>query len=514
MNPSTHTNSSHADNSSTLEAIKNLGDLLSASAARNPQKAAIDFEHRSISYESLEQATTRLARWFLQQGCKPGDRIAFYWPNSIEAAELYFACFKARLIAVPVNVLMKAHELAYVLEHSKAVMCFARPDLAHVAMEAGRSCAPLRAIHTSVESLNEGELESQLPEVSLSDPALIIYTSGTTALPKGVTHTHRTLLANVTIGLNSIPDLERCLVMTQLAFMSGIYYGLLTVIASCGTIVLAPAFEAPHVLDLIERFQCTCTFGLPSMLQLLLEEQALRPRQVRSIRTFFAAGDAVPISTHERFQEQFGIALRECLGMTETGLTISNPAGAIRPGSLGIPVDGVEVKVVDSKGEEMPDGQTGELIVKTPGNLVRYWEDPIATREALRDGWLVTGDLVRRDSDGYFWFEGRKKQIIVRDGFNISPQEVEEAIYSHSAVLEVGVIGMPDSVEARGERVVAFVALRDGCVTSEEELREHARRRLADLKVPEKIVFLKKLPKGISGKIQRSALKQSQLAAA
>jgi long-chain acyl-CoA synthetase len=302
--------------------------------------------------------------------------------------------------------------------------------------------------------------------------------------------------------------------MTQLAFMSGIYYGLLTVIASCGTIVLAPAFEAPHVLDLIERFQCTCTFGLPSMLQLLLEEQALRPRQVRSIRTFFAAGDAVPISTHERFQEQFGIALRECLGMTETGLTISNPAGAIRPGSLGIPVDGVEVKVVDSKGEEMPDGQTGELIVKTPGNLVRYWEDPIATREALRDGWLVTGDLVRRDSDGYFWFEGRKKQIIVRDGFNISPQEVEEAIYSHPAVLEVGVIGMPDSVEARGERVVAFVALRDGCVTSEEELREHARRRLADLKVPEKIVFLKKLPKGISGKIQRSALKQSQLAAA
>ena len=366
--------------------MKSLGDLLSASAARNPQKAAIAFEDRSISYESLEQATTRLAQWFVQQGCKPGDRIAFYWPNSIEAAELYFACFKAGLIAVPVNALMKAHQVSYVLDHSKAVMCFARPDVAQVVMEAGRSCASLRAIHTAVESLNEGELEVQLPEVSLSDPALILYTSGTTARPKGVTQTHRTLLANVAIGLNSIPDLERYLVMTQLAFMSAIYYGLLTVIASGGTIVLAPAFEAPHVLDLIERFQCTCTFGLPSMLQLLVEEQALRPRQVRSIRTFFAAGDAVPISTHERFQEQFGIALRECLGMTETGMTICNPAGAIRPGSLGIPVDGVEVKVVDSKGEEMPDGQTGELIVKTPGNLVRYWDDPVATREALRDG--------------------------------------------------------------------------------------------------------------------------------
>jgi long-chain acyl-CoA synthetase len=302
--------------------------------------------------------------------------------------------------------------------------------------------------------------------------------------------------------------------MTQLAFASAIYLGLLTVIASGGTSVLAPAFDAPHVLDLIERFQCTCTFGLPSMVQLLLEEQTLRPRQLRSIRMFMVGGDSVPLSTHERFQKQFGIALRECFGMTETSFTISNVAGAIRPGSLGRPLDGVEAKVVDSNGKEVPDGQTGELIVKTPVNLVGYWDDVAATRAALRDGWLFTGDLVRRDSDGYFWFEGRKKQIIVRDGFNISPQEVEEAIYTHPAVLEVGVIGIPDSVEARGERVLAFVALRDGCVTSEDELREHARRRLADLKVPEKILFLEKLPKGISGKIQRAALKQLQLAAA
>ena len=501
-------------NNLTMKVMNNLGELLSASTARNPQQTAIAFEDSSISYEQLDLATTRLAQSLLQQGCKPGDRIAFYWPNSIEAAELYFACFKAGLIAVPVNPLMKAPEVAYVLEHSKAAMCFARPDLAPVAREAGRNCASLRAIHTSVESLNQGELEVQLPEVSLSDPALIIYTSGTTALPKGVTHTHRTLLANVKIGQNYIPDLDRYLVMTQLSFMAAIFFGLLTVIASGGTSVLAPGFDAPHVLDLIERFECTCTFGLPAMVQLLLEEQALRPRQVRSIRTFLAAGDSVPLSTHERFQEQFGFALRECLGMTETGCTMSNPAKAIRPGSLGKPVVGVEVKVVDSKDEELPDGQIGELTVKSPGNLVGYWNDPVATKEALREGWLFTGDLVRRDADGYFWFEGRKKQIIVRDGFNISPQEVEEAIYTHPAVLEVGVIGMPDPVEARGQRVLAFVAPRDGRATTEDELKEHARRRLADLKVPEKIVFLEKLPKGITGKIDRAALKQMQLAAA
>jgi long-chain acyl-CoA synthetase len=514
MNQATNTNSFRGDNSFTSEAIRNLGDLLSVAAARIPQQTAIVFEGRSISYEWLEQASTRLAQWFLQHGCEPGDRIAFYWPNSIETVELYFACFKAGLIAVPVNVLMKAHEVAYVLEHSKAVMCFARPDLAQVAKEAGRSCATLRVIHTVVESLSKGELEVQLPGVSLFHPALILYTSGTTALPKGVAHTHRTLLANVNVWRKAVSDLERFLVMTQLAFASGIHLGLLTVIASGGTSVLAPAFDAPHVLDLIERFQCTCTFGLPSMVQLLLEEQTLRPRQVRSIRTFMVGGDAVPASTHERFQEQFGIALRECFGMTETGLAIGNPAEAIRPGSLGRLIDGVEAKVVDSKGKEVSDGQTGELMVKTRVNFAGYWDDPAATRAALNDGWLFTGDLVRRDPDGYFWFEGRKKQIIVRDGFNISPQEVEEALYTHPAVLEVGVIGMPDSVEARGERVLAFVALREGCVTSEDELREHARRRLADLKVPETIVFLEKLPKGITGKIQRAALKQLQSAAA
>jgi long-chain acyl-CoA synthetase len=497
-----------------LEVIGNLGDLLSANAARNPQQAALVFEDTSISYERLDQATTRLAQWFVQQGCKPGDRIAFYWPNSIETAELYFACFKAGLIAVPVNIMMKPNEVAYVLNHSKALMCFVRPDRAPVVMEAGLSCQSLHAIHIVVEGLGKGEVEVELPQVSLSDPALIIYTSGTTALPKGVTHTHRTLLANVKIGQTSIPDLERFLVMTQLAFPSGVYLGLLTVIASGGTSILAPAFDAPHVLDLIQRFQCTCAFGLPSMVHLLLEEQTRRPRQVRSLRTFMVGGDSMPVSTHERFQEQFGISLRECLGMTETSLTICNPAGAIRPGSLGIPVEGVEAKVVDQNGKELPGGRTGELIVKTPVNLVRYWDNPGATRATLRDGWLFTGDLVRRDSDGYFWFEGRKKQIIVRDGFNISPQEVEEALYTHPAVLEAGVIGMPDPVKARGEQVVAFVALRDGFVAGEDELREHARRRLADLKVPEKILFLEKLPKGISGKIQREALKELELVAA
>jgi long-chain acyl-CoA synthetase len=200
--------------------------------------------------------------------------------------------------------------------------------------------------------------------------------------------------------------------------------------------------------------------------------------------------------------------------MTEIGAAICNPADAIRSGSLGKAIQGVEIRVVDAEGEDASEGQIGEVAVRSPARFAGYWDGPAATREAVRDGWMYTGDLARRDADGYLWFEGRKKEIIIRDGVNISPQEVEEAIYNHPAVLEVGVIGMPDPVGTHGERVLAFVTLRDGQMIGEQELRDHARQQLADVKVPERFVFQKDLPKGVTGKVHRRALKEMHVAAA
>jgi long-chain acyl-CoA synthetase len=298
-----------------------------------------------------------------------------------------------------------------------------------------------------------------------------------------------------------------------MAFMSAMLVVLLPAMAKGGTGVLVPAFDAPLVLDLIERFQVTYVFGLPSMVQALIEEQARKPRQVRSLRNFWGAGDSVPVSTQERFQSLFGIPVREAYGMTEIGPSISNPADAIRSGSLGKAIQGVEIRVVDAQGEQTSDGQIGEIAVRSPARFAGYWDDPAATREAVRDGWMYTGDLARRDADGYLWFEGRKKEIIIRDGVNISPQEVEAAIYNHPAVLEVAVIGMPDPVGAHGERVLAFVSLKDGLVVGEQELRDHTRQQLADFKVPERFVFRTDLPKGITGKVARRALKEMLVAA-
>lgn len=492
----------------------NIANVVAASAERDPTKTAIVSQRESISYGQLDGATTSLARWLLRQGLKPGDRVAIHWPNSIETVKLFFACFKAGTIAVPISAGMKAPEIAYILEHSNAAMYFAHPDLLAIAEEAKSACGRLDVIHTTVEARYAGDL-APLPVAHDDDPALLFYTSGTTARPKGVMHTHRTLSESVKLTHAFVPEgWESTLVMTEMAFITAMCVVLLPTMARAGTGVLVPAFDAPLVLDSIERFHVAYTLAVPSMVQALIEEQARKPRQVGSLRTFLGAGDSVPVSTQERFLALFGIPVREAYGMTEIGPSISNPADAIRSGSLGTAIPGVEIRVVDAEGGEVPDQQIGEMAIRTPARFAGYWDDPAATREAVRDGWMHTGDLARRDADGYLWLVGRKKEIIVRDGVSISPHEVEEAIYKHPAVLQVAVIGTPDPVGAHGQNVLAFVSLKDGLAVDERELRDHAHRLLADFKVPDRFVFQPYLPLGITGKIQRRILKEMLAAVA
>jgi len=274
---------------------------------------------------------------------------------------------------------------------------------------------------------------------------------------------------------------------------------------------LLPKFDPANVLNAIERFRCSWSVCMPALWQFIVAEQERSPRNVSSLSFVVAGGDAVPIALQDRFRTAFGIPLQEGYGMTEFVFISYNPIRAIRPGSMGIPFEGVELRNVDAKGQNVPTGTTGELLVRSPGVCVGYWNDPEATRAALGDGWLHTGDLASRDADGYYWFQGRQKEIIIRAGSNISPQEVEEALWRHPAVEQVGVVGHPDATY--GEIVAAFVVLREGCHAGPEDLREFAKERLADYKVPEKFVFLPELPKGPTGKVHRRTLKEIALAA-
>ena len=472
-----------------------LGELLHSRSTENSAQTVLYCEDRTMSWEELDVSTTLLAGWFLDQGLRSGERVAIHWSNHIETVQLFFGVWKAGLIAVPINIRLKPPEISYILEHSQARMCFSEPALAQP--------GALREL----PRLEPRDVA--LPEVDPDQVAAIMYTSGTTARPKGVTHTHRTLIEDsrlMAAAANRLNSHDRTLVITQMMHAVGLYCTTLPTIQSGGSVVLLPAFDPAVVLDAIERFRCTYAFALPALMHIVAEEQARKPRDVGTLRTLLAGGDSVPVSLQERVQRLFGKPLQEAYGMTEVVPLIVTPKDAIRQGMIGVAAPEVQVRVVDLDDRDVPDGETGEIAVRSPGNCIGYWNDPAATEALLCNGWLHTGDLASRDVDGYYAFQGRKKEIIIRAGSNVSPQEVEAALYEHPSVMEAGVVGMPDPI--LGQRVIAFVSLRPADAPSEAELIEFARQRLADYKTPERVLFIEQLPKGLTGKVQRRALKE------
>jgi long-chain acyl-CoA synthetase len=479
-----------------------ISELMDRQAKRYPAKAALITDEGKLTYAELEQAAACIAQSLSERGLRGGDRIAILWPNSIELVVLMLGALRAGLIAVPINPRLKASEIAYVLEHSGARLCYSEPAL-----------APLM---TGVEVLSQlpslTGASGPLPDTDSDAPALLLYTSGTTAHPKGVIHSQRTLfegarvIADEDIGPNDIP-----LLLTPVAHILALVGGLLPALIQGTTAVLLKAFSPPAALDAIERHGCTQVAGLPVLIRLMVEEQAVRPRNVSSLRIVAVGGDAVPVALQQRVLALFQVEAREGYGLTEVMPVAFNRPGAVRIGSLGQAAN-ASIRIVDSKGNDMAPEEVGELLVYGPANCLGYWNDPKATADLLEEGWLHTGDLASSDDDGYYWFKGRLKQIIIRGGSNISPQEVEEALYRHPAVLEAGVVGLPDPIF--GEIPVAFVSVREGHGVQSDELIAHASRLLSDYKVPERIFFMDALPKGLTGKVDRRHLRDILLAKA
>lgn len=484
-----------------------LDKLLHQHADRQGGKTAVLTAEGVITYAELDQSVTCLARRLLDHGLQRGDRVAVQWPNSIETVQLLLAVFRAGLVAVPVNLRLKSAEIAHVFEHSGARICFSEPELAPLAEKA--RCDGMYEIASQLPPLTGST--TRLPEIDLNQPAVVQYTSGTTARSKGVVHTHRSLFE---CGRLMTPHLigpaDICLTITQLMHASGLNISLVSALQQGATSVMLKTFEPAVALDLIEHFRCTYLFALPAMLQFVAEEQARYPRDVSFLRTVACGGDTTPVVLQERFQDLFGVNVFEGYGLTETVPVTFNLSRANRTGSIGRPAAGVHVRLTDLHGRDVERGEIGEIVVRSPSNCAGYWGDPDATAGLFIDGWLRTGDLAWCDSDGYYWFKGRLKQLIIRGGSNISPQEVEEALYRHSAVLEAGVVGAPHPIH--GEVPVAFVALRVGESVREDELRAHARELLADYKVPERIFSIQELPKGSTGKVDRRRLRDILIA--
>jgi acyl-CoA synthetase (AMP-forming)/AMP-acid ligase II len=485
-----------------------------------PDRPWISCDGDTWSYAEGDQLTDRLARGLMAAGVEPGDRVALLFANSPELVFCYYACWKIGAIAVPLNIRFAPAELAYALEHCGAKLLLGQDQLCRAVMPLTPKLPHLGTVYVagdildgagSFEGLHEnGAAEpAALPPVADSQVAALLYTSGSTAKPKGVIHTHAGLLQHVENFFDALgPDVfERSVIALPLFHGSGFVGWLLPTTVAGGFSWIVRRYEPEGVLDAIQRSRATFCGGLPIHVQALLGHPGAADYDLSSVTVFLSGGDYVPGELQSRFKALFGLHLDEVLGMTELWYAIQPlRRGERRPGSVGKPIGDVEVVVLAPSGAPVPDGQVGEMVVRSAGMTSGYWNDPVSTAAAIRDGWLWTGDLGRRDADGYLWFEGRTKDVIIRGGSNIAPGEVEDVLLTHPAVAAAGVVGAPDP-EFR-QVVWAYVALRAGAEASEAELKAWAAARIAAYKVPARILFADQLPVGLTGKTDRKALRE------
>jgi acyl-coenzyme A synthetase/AMP-(fatty) acid ligase len=431
------------------------------------------------------------------------------------------ACAKAGLVATPLNYRYAPPEIDHAIGTSGAAMLLAHSDRTD-AVAASREVPGLRrgvvwyggGGPTRFEEVRDRTpSDRELPAVSPDAPCAIFFTSGSTALPKGVTHTVRSVAAGVASVVTGLGLDEGAVILpgTSLSHAAAYFLTLGGLAVGARTLV-ARTTEPPEILAMLRAFQPTLVCMLPAPLFAVVRDHGATPADFRSLRLCIAGGDKVSAELEREFTELAGFPIEEVYGMTEIGYTAINHPAPGKPGSLGRLMPGFTAAIRDDAGRELPAGAEGRLWVKGPANMVGYWNAPEATAETIRDGWLDTGDLMSIDADGYLWFHGRKKQIIVHDGSNITPQEVEEALLAHPAIECAGVIGVRHPLH--GENVRAYVTVREGAARpTAHDLAVFARTRVAPYKVPEEFVFLPEMPLNATGKVDRVGLKRMAEAA-
>lgn len=490
-----------------------LDRMLALSARRLPDKVALYHRDEALTYAALEARVDALAGGLAGIGLKAGDRVALFMPNCPWMLESYLACFRAGLVAVPLNHRYVAAEVEFAVDDCRPLALLVHAEMLgiiNVSKLQGLGVRHFYAVEggaggwSPVETLTSGGTTPPAVDVDDGDPALVFYTSGSTSRPKGVTHTHGSFSHAVSsqVETQAIVEDDVNLASTSIAHTVGLAT-LLDSICVGATAVLIEAGDAQQTIEAIEQHSVTRLRMLPVHLEELLEHPAFATANLRSLRMCMAGGDRIPLELQQRFRDATGVEVAELLGMTECPNFCVNPPGRIRPGSVGLPSAGVTLRLIDEEGAEALEG---EILIQSAAVMQGYWNNPQATADVLQGGWLHTGDLARRDADGYYWFLGRKKEIIVRGGSNIAPGEVEVALGAHPAVELVGVVGQADP--HFGHVPIAFVVLNPGVANppDEAELIAFVASRLAAYKVPVRIVFRPSLPLNGTGKVDRRRL--------
>ena len=486
--------------------MTNFAHELAAAVADEPERPALKLDDLVLTYAFLDAGVQRAAGLLRAHGVGPGDRVGLQMPNVPYFPVLYFGVLRLGAVVVPMNPLLKTREVAYHLSDSGAKVILAWHGFAEAARagaeEAGAECL-VTTPGEFEQTLGTAEPVEEIADREDDDAAVIIYTSGTTGTPKGATLMHR----NLADGAETARDLVDAgpetvtLATLPLFHVFGMNSVMNVSIRARGLLTLLPRFEPGKALELIERDKVTTFAGVPTMYTALLHQPERERFDTSSLDLCVSGGSALPVEVLRGFDEAFDARVLEGYGLSETtGMGSFNlPDRERKPGSIGVPIGGTEFRLVDDDGNDVPAGEPGEIAMRGPFVMRGYWERDDATRDTIRDGWFHTGDMATVDDDGYYFIVDRKKELIIRGGYNVYPREVEEVLYEHPAVREAAVVGVPH--DELGEEVAAAVALKDGEEATAEELRDFAKQRVAAYKYPRRVWFVDELPKGPTGKV-------------
>jgi long-chain acyl-CoA synthetase len=507
----------------------NLATILRESRHAWPGKPLCHSQEATLTYEHVDEASGRVAAALLALGLRRGDRVAVQLPNLPEFLLCYFGILKAGLIMVPLNPLLKGREIAYHLRDSGSRILVAYAPLAAEAV-AGAEEADGTSVYIVSPPAHGSQIPNQLPTgthpfaelldatdtgdiapTNADDTAVVLYTSGTTGKPKGAELTHFQLFMNCSVSgqLFGIRDDDVSLAVLPLFHVFGLSSVLNVVVRFGGTMALVSRFETTPVLDMMEKHRCTIFSGVPTMFFALLHADTSE-HDLSALRVGCSGGAAIPGEVIRAFEEKFpGVVILEGYGLSESAstTTFNISAEQRKVGSIGKPIWGIQTRVVDAADRTLPPGpeHVGEVVIRGHNVMKGYWNNPEATAEVFHDGWFHTGDLGYADEDGYFYIVDRKKDLVIRGGFNVYPREVEEILYSHPAIAEAAVIGRAD--ERLGEEVVAYVALKAGAQADEQDVIAFCKDRMAAYKYPREVKFLSALPVGPTGKILKKELR-------
>jgi long-chain acyl-CoA synthetase len=490
----------------------NLAQNLVVAAERFGDRTAMKLDDTEVSYALLDEGSARIAGMLREQGVGPGDRVGIMLPNVPYFALVYYGILRAGGVVVPMNVLLKGREVTFYLRDSGARILFAWHGFAEAAQTGAREAG------TELVLVEPGGFEQlvgaaepvrEVADRAGGDTAVILYTSGTTGTPKGAELTHDSLGRNAEVACALFDLGEDAVILGALPLFHsfGQTCGLNACIRAAATLTLLPRFDPAKALEVIRRDRVSVFEGVPTMYNAMLHDEHAGDADTSTLRVCASGGAAMPGEVLRAFEERFGCEILEGYGLSETSpiASFNHPDRERKVGSIGTPIAGVEMKVVDDDGHDVPAGEVGEIVIRGHNVMKGYWRNDEATREAIRDGWFSSGDMAKVDDDGYFFIVDRKKDLIIRGGYNVYPREIEEVMYEHPAVAEAAVVGVPH--DELGEEIAAFVALKPGQDAEPAELQAFVKEQVAAYKYPRQVYLVDELPKGPTGKILKREIK-------